>query len=421
MAKTINAKAFTVGRNIAFGAGEYAPATTAGTKLLAHELTHVLQQRTGVQFKNGLGRQRAGYEQHADRRSAEPLLDHFAPVVAAPSFAGTVQCKEAQTSEETKVEACLLEKWRKMQDHRMAPISYDSKLYGYTLWHSVLRGCLATGAELSVIKATWERVTQGIEDKIVAEIVTKPGIMIGQWQRFVEHAFPVLKTNPALTKFKERVESQLLGAYAAVKVAEAVKGSGGYSARKLESLADIQIRQIIVNHRQDYFAAVSNGVNGWHAPRVPPDHWPSILSGGENIAGGISSIVYLGTGVAVAAVLAPLLAVVGIGLGIASAWSSIKNADEAHRQQLLEDAIREETLRGFERKVEMIEATEDALAVVLAVEALKEGIDLKNIARAKLRAFCWEKMFGKFPEDQTKGRQEVQAAMSKELDGKLKG
>ncbi len=43
-AKGIKAKAYTVGQNIVFGAGEYAPRTTTGQKLLAHELTHTLQQ-----------------------------------------------------------------------------------------------------------------------------------------------------------------------------------------------------------------------------------------------------------------------------------------------------------------------------------------------------------------------------------------
>ena len=47
-ARSVNARAFTVGRNIVFGAGEYAPATTGGQHLLAHELTHVVQQQTGV-------------------------------------------------------------------------------------------------------------------------------------------------------------------------------------------------------------------------------------------------------------------------------------------------------------------------------------------------------------------------------------
>ncbi len=43
-ARSINARAFTVGRHVAFGAGEYAPETRAGQQLLAHELTHVIQQ-----------------------------------------------------------------------------------------------------------------------------------------------------------------------------------------------------------------------------------------------------------------------------------------------------------------------------------------------------------------------------------------
>lgn len=44
-ARAVNARAFTKGNNIVFGAGQYDPDSTDGRKLLAHELTHVLQQR----------------------------------------------------------------------------------------------------------------------------------------------------------------------------------------------------------------------------------------------------------------------------------------------------------------------------------------------------------------------------------------
>lgn len=44
LARAVNARAFTVGQDIVFGSGEYASETTAGKTLLAHELTHVLQQ-----------------------------------------------------------------------------------------------------------------------------------------------------------------------------------------------------------------------------------------------------------------------------------------------------------------------------------------------------------------------------------------
>ncbi|NTU66010.1 MAG: DUF4157 domain-containing protein, partial [Chloroflexi bacterium] len=43
-ARDTNARAFTVGRNVVFGRGEFAPRTVRGYHLLVHELTHVVQQ-----------------------------------------------------------------------------------------------------------------------------------------------------------------------------------------------------------------------------------------------------------------------------------------------------------------------------------------------------------------------------------------
>jgi Domain of unknown function (DUF4157) len=43
-AKAVNALAYTVGRNVVFGAGQYAPQLAQGRQLLAHELAHVVQQ-----------------------------------------------------------------------------------------------------------------------------------------------------------------------------------------------------------------------------------------------------------------------------------------------------------------------------------------------------------------------------------------
>ena len=44
-AYAVNARSFTVGENIVFGDGQYAPGTADGRNLLAHELVHVVQQR----------------------------------------------------------------------------------------------------------------------------------------------------------------------------------------------------------------------------------------------------------------------------------------------------------------------------------------------------------------------------------------
>ncbi len=45
-ARSINANAYTVGSDIVFGAGGFQPQTNSGRRLLAHELTHVMQQRS---------------------------------------------------------------------------------------------------------------------------------------------------------------------------------------------------------------------------------------------------------------------------------------------------------------------------------------------------------------------------------------
>lgn len=43
-ARAVNALAYTVGRDVVFGVGQYVPETREGRRLMAHELTHVVQQ-----------------------------------------------------------------------------------------------------------------------------------------------------------------------------------------------------------------------------------------------------------------------------------------------------------------------------------------------------------------------------------------
>lgn len=49
LSEELHAQAFTVGRDVYFNAGQYAPSTDVGRHLLAHELTHVVQQRGGYE------------------------------------------------------------------------------------------------------------------------------------------------------------------------------------------------------------------------------------------------------------------------------------------------------------------------------------------------------------------------------------
>lgn len=73
----MNARAFTVGPNVAFASGEYQPGTPAGDALIAHEVAHVAQQRgasagLGVQPK-GAGDYDA-LEADADRSAVGAVL-----------------------------------------------------------------------------------------------------------------------------------------------------------------------------------------------------------------------------------------------------------------------------------------------------------------------------------------------------------
>jgi hypothetical protein len=70
LSQALDARAFTTGRDIFFRQGQYAPGSTDGRELLAHELTHVVQQgaatETGVQAKLTVGAPNDEYEQEAD-------------------------------------------------------------------------------------------------------------------------------------------------------------------------------------------------------------------------------------------------------------------------------------------------------------------------------------------------------------------
>lgn len=58
LSASLSARAFTHGREIYFGAGAYDPASRSGQHVLAHELTHVLQQRSAMDRRVALSETR---------------------------------------------------------------------------------------------------------------------------------------------------------------------------------------------------------------------------------------------------------------------------------------------------------------------------------------------------------------------------
>ncbi|KAB8140676.1 DUF4157 domain-containing protein [Chloroflexia bacterium SDU3-3] len=85
--KDLSARAFTVGNSIAFAPGEYQPGSAEGRKLLAHELTHTIQQTGGVATK----RIQRKTPDHAGETAA-PAAEQPAP--GQPAAEGSAQAAE---------------------------------------------------------------------------------------------------------------------------------------------------------------------------------------------------------------------------------------------------------------------------------------------------------------------------------------
>jgi len=90
-ARAVNALAYTVGRDIVFGRGRYAPGSTEGRRLLAHEMAHVVQQGSHGQLQAELevGAVDDPLEREADAAAAYALEEQISAPI--PQFGGSVR------------------------------------------------------------------------------------------------------------------------------------------------------------------------------------------------------------------------------------------------------------------------------------------------------------------------------------------
>jgi hypothetical protein len=90
-AKAVQAKAYAVGRDVVFGAGEFAPETHEGKKLLGHELTHVLQQGEGApQLRRDVKFDTAGNATAFEFRVGIELQQSFVELAQKLALAGSI-------------------------------------------------------------------------------------------------------------------------------------------------------------------------------------------------------------------------------------------------------------------------------------------------------------------------------------------
>jgi len=102
-ARSVQAHAYTVGNDVVFQSGKYAPENDSGKRMLAHELTHVVQQRSGpvagtpapggIQISHPSDRFEQAAESSADRVMSSPSA-------AAPTSVGPAPASVQREGEE---------------------------------------------------------------------------------------------------------------------------------------------------------------------------------------------------------------------------------------------------------------------------------------------------------------------------------
>jgi hypothetical protein len=113
-ARAVDAKAYTVGSDVVFGRGAYDPTSEAGRHTLAHELTHVVQQRAGpVDATPAGGGIAVSHPEDRFEREAEATASSLqrggieTSSVAGAQTAGMVQRQEVPEEEEEVQTAAL--------------------------------------------------------------------------------------------------------------------------------------------------------------------------------------------------------------------------------------------------------------------------------------------------------------------------
>jgi hypothetical protein len=112
-ARAVKARAYTIGRDIVFGTGEYAPETNLGRRLLAHELTHVIQQSPNATVR------RSGSSPNVPGHKLTRQVNHAESSKINRRTSGVLQRQAGTTTPEVTVtgpNACSL-----AQHHVIAP------------------------------------------------------------------------------------------------------------------------------------------------------------------------------------------------------------------------------------------------------------------------------------------------------------
>lgn len=116
-AKAVQAHAYTVGNDVVFASGQYQPGSPTGQRMLAHELTHVVQQRSGpVDGTPAPGGIKVSDPSDSFERAAEASAD----AVMAGGPVAQREAAVAKEEEEPAVQALALQRAEAHEEEKEA-------------------------------------------------------------------------------------------------------------------------------------------------------------------------------------------------------------------------------------------------------------------------------------------------------------
>jgi Domain of unknown function (DUF4157) len=161
-ARSIQARAFTLGNHIAFASGQYAPGSTEGRRLLAHELAHNVQQGGGAgavaSRKPVVQRQAATQVTTPTSAPAASLASRVAAFQRLVKNAGKLRLAENMRA---------LEQWRQFLQQQLTPAQVETQVHAEEI-RSLLDRAAHNGLPETELAEQWLR-THGANRRWVIE------------------------------------------------------------------------------------------------------------------------------------------------------------------------------------------------------------------------------------------------------------
>ena len=205
-ARAVNAAAYTVGSDIVFGPNQYRPSQGKGNQLVAHELTHVVQQETSMASPGSapgslpIAPSDDGAEHEAEKvannlGSVSPSAHEPPAVRRAPPDAGTKQAQPTQTQPQPSPYSKALTQLQTL----------DPVMYGY-LSKATLNGA---STAVRVQNATDNSTTPPTQIQITFNLIVKEAVLPANVDASFNGGVPVIGGQGTSRTFTANMEMSI--------------------------------------------------------------------------------------------------------------------------------------------------------------------------------------------------------------------